>query len=367
MKKIVLTGGPCGGKTTAKNYLQEKLSNFGWSVVFVPEQATRLIESGLDPRLLPPEKIIEFEELILRCQMHDEDEVFEKVMKLKGGENQVMICDRGCLDVAAYIPQKDFTLLSRRNNWNRAELRDKRYDAVFHLMTAAEGREEFYNLDNPARTESLDQACMLDEKIRQAWLGHPHLRVIDNSTLFEEKLKRLLNDVRKALGIPVAIETERKFLVKNFSDLDKIPVAFQVIDIEQIYLHKKDGVRIRIRKRGQKNEGEVYYETKKLPTESKISHAEIEKKISSEEYLEKKKDADPAFDTIHKTRICFLWKNQYFELDVFKAPERIKGLTLLEIELTEENDEVSTPEWLGDVTEVSTDKNYKNKNLARRP
>lgn len=367
MKKIVLTGGPCGGKTTAKNYLQEKLSDYGWTVIFVPEQATRFIDSGLKPWLLPQEKMIDFQELIVKAQMLDEDENFSKAMVLKGGENQVMICDRGCAEGKAFIGAKNFNLMLRRNNFSIVKLRDERYDAVFHLVTAAEGKEEFYNLDNPARTETPDQARALDARIREAWLGHPHLRIIDNSTLFDKKLERLLNEVRKVLGIPVAIETERKFLVKDFHDIDKIPVAHQIIEVEQVYLKKRDGVEARIRKRGQANEGEIYYETKKFPTGSPISRIEIEKRIDTQEYWEKLKDANLELDPIKKLRVCFLWKNQYFELDFFQEPERIRGLTLLEIELTEENDEVSIPDWLGEVIEVSEDPKYKNKNLARRP
>ena len=42
-KEIVLTGGPCSGKTTAHAYLREKLMDFGWRVFFVPESATMII------------------------------------------------------------------------------------------------------------------------------------------------------------------------------------------------------------------------------------------------------------------------------------------------------------------------------------
>jgi hypothetical protein len=43
-----------------------------------------------------------------------------------------------------------------------------RYDAVFHLVTAAKGAEEYYNLDNEARTETVEQAAALDDKIINA-------------------------------------------------------------------------------------------------------------------------------------------------------------------------------------------------------
>ncbi len=46
---------------------------------------------------------------------------------------------------------------------NTVILRDRRYDAVIHMVTAAEGAIEFYNLDNPSRYESdLESARQVD-------------------------------------------------------------------------------------------------------------------------------------------------------------------------------------------------------------
>ena len=41
------------------------------------------------------------------------------------------------------------------NNWNEVYLRDKRYDLVVHMVTAANGLEQYYTLkNNKSRTES---------------------------------------------------------------------------------------------------------------------------------------------------------------------------------------------------------------------
>ncbi len=368
MKRLVLTGGPCAGKTTAKNYLYEKLSDYGFNAILVPEAATFLITAGLDPRNFRNKKqILEFEELLLKTQMRFEDELFAKALKIKNGRRKVMLCDRGCMDVAAYIDRKGFDKILRRNRWTRVGLRDRRYDSVFHLITAAEGREEHYNNDNAARLETPAEARLADLLTRNAWLGHPHLTIIDNSTLFDGKLRRLLNAIRKALGIPVAIETERKFLINNTVDISRIPVPFQEIQIEQVYLTPSKRGRMRLRRRSQKNSGVAYYQTLKMPTGSAMSRIEIEKQIRGEEYYRRLKDQDPNFAAIRKKRVCFLWQNQYFELDVFTDPKWVCGLTLLEIELTKENDKVSIPSWLGKVKEVTEDPAYKNSNLAKEP
>jgi hypothetical protein len=69
------------------------------------------------------------------------------------------------------------------------KLRDRRYEAVIHLVTAANGAEKFYSLtqaEDPttgaatARHESIEEAIQIDEKTRRAWEGHRHLYVVDN-------------------------------------------------------------------------------------------------------------------------------------------------------------------------------------------
>lgn len=60
-------------------------------------------------------------------------------------------------------------------------------------MTAANGAEQFYQLDNNScRTEDIHLARQIDEKTKQSWIGHPYFDLIDNSTDFDMKLARVL-------------------------------------------------------------------------------------------------------------------------------------------------------------------------------
>ncbi len=370
MKRIVLTGGPCAGKTTALNYLQKKLSEQGVSVVVVPEVATLLINSGVIPGKLNPEQYHRFEELLVRTQIRFEKEIFGTIAKIKNGKKTVMICDRGCMDIAAYMTAQGFNRVLRENNLSNVSLRDKRYDAVFHLVSVAVDKPKCYNLDNIARVEqSVAEAKKVDEITRNVWLGHPHLKVIDNSTDLEGKLKRLLNAVLKAIGIPKDMETERKFLVHNFVLESAIPVPYKKISIEQFYIR---GARGRIRYRARNEIGRVTgepacYRTEKSPTDSAMSRIEIERQISYAEYCLARQVRDHRWDIIEKYRYCFLWRNQYFELDKFVTPERHRNLMMLEIELTEEKDQIFLPDWIGKVTEVTGDLRFRNSHLAKRP
>jgi hypothetical protein len=71
-------------------------------------------------------------------------------------------------------------------------LRDNRYDAVLHLVTAADGAEKFYaSLNNEARYESVSEAVEKDKRLREAYLGHRNWHIIDNQVEdFNKKISR---------------------------------------------------------------------------------------------------------------------------------------------------------------------------------
>lgn len=50
--KIVITGGPCAGKTTDMSWVQNNFTAMGYAVLFVPETATERITGGVAPGLV---------------------------------------------------------------------------------------------------------------------------------------------------------------------------------------------------------------------------------------------------------------------------------------------------------------------------
>ena len=88
----------------------------------------------------------------------------------------------------------EWELLKARNpSWNEVDLRDNRYDQIIHLITAANGAEKFYSLENNVtRTESIEMAREIDERTLKTWVGHPCMDCIDNATGFEKKVARAL-------------------------------------------------------------------------------------------------------------------------------------------------------------------------------
>ena len=59
--KLVLTGGPCGGKTTGQAKLATFFENLGWKVFRVPETATVLMSGGIAFGELNEEQIFDFQ------------------------------------------------------------------------------------------------------------------------------------------------------------------------------------------------------------------------------------------------------------------------------------------------------------------
>lgn len=168
---------------------------------------------------------------------------FERLLRARGKPG-VLLCDRGLMDGAAYMSSEEWEALIRKRDVDSvSELREGRYNAVYHMVTAAEGAEMFYTLENNAvRTETPELARTLDHQTRKAWVGHPNLKIFDNSTSFEMKLQRVVEELSRLVGLPHSLEkVSTKFLVRGGEpDLDRFPedVDYQIFEVEKvIYMH----------------------------------------------------------------------------------------------------------------------------------
>ena len=127
----------------------------------------------------------------------------------------------------------------------------KRYDAVLHLVTAADGAEQFYTTANNAQRyeqaneEGLKIARCLDRKVLEAWANHPHFRVIDNAFDFDCKLNRVLKEISQTLELPLPVTEEFKFIVETTGE---IPDATES-EITQTYLVADPDCEVRLRRR----------------------------------------------------------------------------------------------------------------------
>lgn len=193
--KFVITGGPCAGKTEAIKIIKQELTNKGLKVIAVPETATELISSEITPWEVGRNK---FQFLLLERSLNKEITA-EKAAE-SFNQDVVIIYDRGLLDGKAYMQAEPFMDELKKYNEDEKTVLD-RYNAVFHLVTTANGAEDFYTLaNNEARTESIKDAIKLDDRLIDIWSNHKNFKIIDNSTNFELKMERLLKEIDFAIN-----------------------------------------------------------------------------------------------------------------------------------------------------------------------
>jgi predicted ATPase len=173
--RIVVTGGPGGGKTTAADLFRREI---GERVVVVPEAATMMFSGGF-PRYSETNAIHAAQRAIYHVQRNLED-----IQAAKYPE-RALLCDRGTLDGAAYWPGQPDDFYAEMNTSREAE--HSRYDGVIFFESAAVGGLGIEG-GNPERRESLEEAAALDAKLRDLWSAHPRFVLVQHNPSFFKKI-----------------------------------------------------------------------------------------------------------------------------------------------------------------------------------
>lgn len=130
----------------------------------------------------------------MKMQMALEDYFTD--LALLANKPSIILCDRGVMDPYAYMSEESWQIILDEQGWSPVNLRDKRYDAVLHLVTAADGAEHAYSKgNNQARYESVEDARKIDKRIQVAWIGHPHF------TYLRKKLLKKILIINEGLSI----------------------------------------------------------------------------------------------------------------------------------------------------------------------
>jgi predicted ATPase len=171
--KIVLTGGPCGGKSCLIEALRMQP---GWRgrVLALPGAIFAAGQTGISPT----EPL--FQRLVVEGQRGLEDAL---ECCLEPGDGRLMLCHRGSLDPLAYWLargwQEEEFFEFTRTTWQEHY---RRYDAVIHLVTAADGASQAYRRYPEAhRHETPDEAVEIDRLLQRVWERHPAYYLIDNA------------------------------------------------------------------------------------------------------------------------------------------------------------------------------------------
>ncbi len=362
---ICLSGGPCGGKSSVQTILADVLENNGYKVYKLPEAATTLFNCNVSFNDLDEDQQYHFQKQIIKFMISLEEPFIELCKSnSKKGIKSAIITDRGIMDASAYIPRSSWLKMLNELGLNEVESRDSRYDVVVFLNSAADGAEQFYNLaNNTVRTESIELARSIDKKIKLAWVGHPFLKIVDNSTGFDEKCNRVVQAVLNRIGsvdkrFGSGIK-KRKYLVSpTFEFENEFFVECNDFSVDHVYLKSDEG-QYRIRKRYNEN-GTFYSLTiRRLIFNQKIEERRV---LTAREYDSLQSQMDQGHSAISKTRRCFLYNNHYFQLDYFKQPHT--GLMLLEAYL-EDSYKLDLPTFIPIEREVTDVPAYSMFNLSK--
>jgi CYTH domain-containing protein/thymidylate kinase len=362
VKKIVLTGGPCAGKTTALVKIVEYFSGMGYKVFSIPEVPTLYSTGGWN--YLTPNRQLYYqgERAILETQLALEDQFMQLAEVCT--KPVLVVCDRGAMDISAYISPEEWEEITAMAGTNFNRLLG-RYDAVLHLVSAADGAEQYYTTaTNATRYEKADeeglrQARELDKKVINAWAGHPHLRVINNHDDFNAKLGRVIKEISNVLGLPKPLEKERLYKVEVIGE---IPGAI-VSDITQTYLVAEPGCEIRLRRR-QWSGGKAVNVHRSKKAISETEEIETERQVDNNLYGQMLQQSDPYRQTIRKRRQSFIWKGQHFEVDTFLEP--VSDLVILQSKGGAEQESVKFPPFIKVLEDVTGNSQYYNYNIALR-
>lgn len=203
--RVVLTGGPCAGKSSALEHLSKAASAAGFDVYTAPESATLMFHAGC----APPDEEAEaakfwpaFQHSLTRLQLNMERSLTRVAEST--GRPSILVLDRGLADGKGYCSDElwadilatvdsaaptDVSYGSHPKAGMSEQYIHSRYDAVIHLVTAADGASKFYKwgetVDDSGnavtRSESPEAAVALDVKMRECWRGHPRHVIIPNT------------------------------------------------------------------------------------------------------------------------------------------------------------------------------------------
>ena len=219
---IVLTGGPCGGKTAALPILKQRLLDRGIHAITVPEEFTAMMEKGL---LRPSAEFgedytVHFQSELAR-HMISQQEALVKLSGYHKNRQTVILLDRGVVDNLAFVPKSlrhKVTVYGHQLETIAACM----YDRVIHMQSVAVDKPHLYHNDNNEhRLETAEESALLDSQTKELWRYQPNYYVLDNDCSFDKKVEKALSLITDAVACPDPnhYEREQKFLLEFNPDI----------------------------------------------------------------------------------------------------------------------------------------------------
>lgn len=188
MKKILITGGACAGKTTVLEIIKNYLINNNYNVNIIEEVPTRLIYDGITPDKIGKMK---FQELIIKTQIDNERNC---------NYDGVVILDGSPIDSMKFITREEFDAFAEKYNTNFEKIING-YDGIIFLETVAKDFPELYsNENNKARLTDIATAVIRNDKLFNIYNSSSKIYLIKPDIDIEVKKKNVINVITKILG-----------------------------------------------------------------------------------------------------------------------------------------------------------------------
>lgn len=197
--RVALTGGPAGGKTSLVSRILSDVPSLGWSVLVVNETSTEMRGNGVGA--LRGIDGLAYQRLVT-CETVWKECLYERAAAMADGP-VLIVTDRGVMDGKAFLrDDAAFASILAECGVDEGQVVSS-YDAVIHLVTAADGAGEHYGANNPMRTEALDGAVAVDRDCLRVWSAHPRRVVVSNGVGgFERKMRVAMRAVHEAIAAP---------------------------------------------------------------------------------------------------------------------------------------------------------------------
>lgn len=341
--RVLLTGGPGAGKSSALATLRDRISKRGFQVIVVPENATALLDNsgGYDPAWHGTSMHVRLQQLFLKFQIEQED-TYRHFGELRPSKPHLLLHDRGCLDGRLFCTDQQWNQVLEGVGVGEEELL-KRYDLVIHMTTVASGMEKLYDYGpgstNPSRYHTPEQARHADVLAQEIYAGHPRVCVVPNFPEFNEKMEAVVRCVTEAVQVDgLAGPRERRAIAARPGDDDPLrsraawPVDSEVYDIQVTFLDVDFTESVRRRQLVPPCSGStvdsapvgevasfageqpsVLYEFRQeLQLDGKT--VRTRRVLTADAYLLLKQARARTSTEVRKQAVCFTWQGHYYEL-----------------------------------------------------
>lgn len=193
VRKIVVTGPPCSGKSSLLNDAVRAIEKSGrYNCIYLTEAASELISEGMDPRNSGV-----FQRAVIDRQLRKED----GIVIPGNGKDTVIVFDRSAVDGNAYVTDNEWTDILAERSLDREKV-FARYDACIFLESRFFIDPGAYYEGNDCRYEEPDEVEALCRRAAEVYSGFPGTFItIPASEDVNEKREKFIETVLKLAGI----------------------------------------------------------------------------------------------------------------------------------------------------------------------